>query len=683
MDSKAIADALQRWMKATSQNATCRQEASAEEIKSFLSGPAVDTAAGRIFHSCQSIPLYLINHFEYPISMRCLSHALDVPGDGNCGFSALWRAAAGFKPSSAVKANMTVQECRNKFVSFLQTRRRDIEKELLEFFGKERIRHYLWGDAPGSEVPSDNMCFAELCNSLRRSGMHGHWLGSGIGELEIHLLARFLEVTVHGVAGARTRYGSYALRQTFGPLMALWGGGFELEPRGAAIIRFMGQFNYGHYQVVFAGTRRSATTKHKVLASSKSRVGQKEPISMRRRTLNGKPNSASQNPKAPIHHIMSSDVATIRGTHGVQPETKQRYKKDYRLVASEFEKLSDLGINPLELKENGARVVHCLESLLLRRCGPKEKGYEGLSARTTGNVILASVAKWYEDHGISFSLSHTCVVHKNSVTGPPWRAQQLLNFKSTLEKGQAKARSNPVRRAYQLTHDDIASAMRKFVASQMGEAPNMNFLPRTIHSVDWLQFQTALMVTAAFGSGAWGAELVGIRLSDIRLLREGPDTDIGITLYGVKSKSASRIVRTILLSSWKETCVINPSLAVLIQLSIVHGIYGAVGNEGSPLFPNIVNNQVQKGQQMSSKTYGASIKKMFGSLGITDRVKKHSPRRGASGFRYYVLKENLYYIRDFLGHESIVDTIAYVGFEDKNNSYIAQGYGTCDSQKLR
>ena len=70
---------------------------------------------------------------------------------------------------------------------------------------------------------------------------------------------------------------------------------------------------------------------------------------------------------------------------------------------------------------------------------PKASGYEGHSASATGNVLLASVGTWYKYNGISFTNNHTCVVKGNSVSGPPWKAQQLLEFKDSLDKAQEKA----------------------------------------------------------------------------------------------------------------------------------------------------------------------------------------------------------------------------------------------------
>lgn len=86
---------------------------------------------------------------------------------------------------------------------------------------------------------------------------------------------------------------------------------------------------------------------------------------------------------------------------------------------------------------------------------------------------------------------------------------------------------------------------------------------------------------------------------------------------------------------------------------------------------------------MSSDSYGAAVKDMFKSLGIADNATEHSPRRGGSGFRFYVLGENPDYIRKFLRHESITDTLTYNGFFDRDNSYVSQGYGSCGAENIR
>lgn len=80
---------------------------------------------------------------------------------------------------------------------------------------------------------------------------------------------------------------------------------------------------------------------------------------------------------------------------------------------------------------------------------------------------------------------------------------------------------------------------------------------------------------------------------------------------------------------------------------------------------------------MSADTYNSALKEVFRGLGITDNATKHSPRRGGSGFRYFVLGELPNYIRDILGHTNTTETLNYKGFDDPESSYVIQSYGTC------
>lgn len=113
-------------------------------------------------------------------------------------------------------------------------------------------------------------------------------------------------------------------------------------------------------------------------------------------------------------------------------------------------------------------MLQSLKEPLLLRCSPPTRG--GLKALFTGNVILTAVSSWHKNHGISFSENQHCAVEANSVRGPPWKAQSVLDFKDSLAKAQAKSKVHPVKRAYQLTHDDVASVMRRYVSAQLGAA---------------------------------------------------------------------------------------------------------------------------------------------------------------------------------------------------------------------
>lgn len=120
------------------------------------------------------------------------------------------------------------------------------------------------------------------------------------------------------------------------------------------------------------------------------------------------------------------------------------------------------------------------------------------------------------------------------------------------------------------------------------------------------------MVVAGFGSGCRGSELCSIRISDLHFTTDGTDTDVGPFLYGVKAKKEKETVRLVIFGNWKETAVINPALAVLIQLAVVHGVdnLSQKAIEG-PLFPSIYRNQILFGRHMSSDVYSSNVRCLF------------------------------------------------------------------------
>lgn len=164
----------------------------------------------------------------------------------------------------------------------------------------------------------------------------------------------------------------------------------------------------------------------------------------------------------------------------------------------------------------------------------------------------------------------------DAVRGPPSKAKSVLEFKDSIAKAQAKGKAHLVKRAYQLTHEDVADVMGRYVATQLSLALevtkdcNKNNIAKS-PEIDWISFQTTLMVVGAFGSGCRGAELCSLRISDLHFTIDGTDTVFGAVLYGVKSKKGKETVKRVIFGNWKDTAVINPALAILIQLAVVHG----------------------------------------------------------------------------------------------------------------
>ena len=666
--------ALERWVQLTSDKSTCNFRQQTDDLTSMPTGNTVDIAAKLAMNTPISVSLSTSGR-SLPGSQqrvtKCLSYLVDVPSDGDCGFTALCTASFPYGGTTFMGTGMpsSAHQGRLLLAQFLKCHRSAIEDAVINCFGEGTARAFLWSDVRGYCSEASGWSFTQLSKSIINGGLSGHWLGAGIGEAEMHLLGRMLGVSVHCVTAAEEKRERYILRQTICPSSSLWSDQLQGTPKGAVVIRFVGSADAGHYQIVKCFGSNSYVP---VVADL---VGSTVKRNRKKRKRN----------EIVDEEDLERDMAAIFFMHGAQPPTKDRYQNDYDRINHAFKALMLKNIDPMDLETNGARVVKEIMRLLLQRCGPREKGYQNLSAKSTGKVILAAVASWFKDHGKSFTDNHTCVVTGNSVYGPPWRAKEVTDFKENLQKMQAKTRAFLEKKAYQLTHDDIAAAMRAFVATQLGLVLDTRFASGCNQEVNWLAFQVALMVVAAFGPGCRGAELTAIRLGDLRFLNQGPDTTIGATLYGVKSKTGEKAIRRIVFPSWSDTSVINPAFAVLLQIAAVHGVsHSQGGNNGTaPLFPNIHRNQVLRGQLMASNTYSAALKAIFKTLGITDNATEHSPRRGGSGFRYYVLGEHPDYIRDILGHANTTEALNYIGFEDAQNSYVIQGYGTCGTKKIR
>ena len=549
-----IQNSLLRWIHRTSNPSHCLLTSSTENLSRLIIGPSVDSKVN--LTESEPITVRLSNKREIATSddtqnvVACDSHLVDVPADANCSFHTIGRGCFPYGRKTFLGTDMpsTSQECRIALVDFIKSHLREIED-----YGS-------------------NATHSQICASIFNDGIMGHWLGAGIGGEEIHILGRALGVTVYCVMAASDEDGIYCLRKTIGPYPCLCTGLLRGSPKGAVVIRFMGGYDSGHYRIVKCGRSTERILDSPALKSRKGRN--------KRRLRQVNENEFTQ------------DLAAVDHMHGVQPQTKKRYVTDYGLVDSTFLSLMVRDIDPTDLEKIGLQVVRAIMAVLLPRCGPWEKGYENLSAKAIGKIILAAVGTWYQDRGKSFNETHTTVVSGQSVRGPPWKAQQVLEVKQTLLKMQAKSRTVLERKAYQLTHDDVTACLRYSVAKQLGTALDAAYLPGSNPNVNWLQLQTSLMVVAAFGSGCRGAEMTTILLGDLNFLYEGADTTIGVTLYGVRSKTGNRAVRRIVFPAWSGTSVISPAFAVLTQIALIHRVTSAsdAENAESPFFPSIHRN---------------------------------------------------------------------------------------------
>lgn len=638
-------------------------------------------------------------------ALICRSHVEKVPGDGNCGFQAICRAASVYETDSN-SFPISSREARELLHCFLLSNREAIEHEASM---SHTLRFMLWKDqahiAEGTQVMSSHKFHEFLSSLLNNNGINGHWLGTCLSAMEAHLLGRALGVRVHIVQIINGR-----LIETSPPPPWIWNGRMSADCLGAAVIRFSGSPDSGHYEVVRPGRSEdwldycasTDVTDEPKLSSyniglehissariciiNAAKIGQKKSSKVSESLLNNLPEPGSlRQPKArkvegvlTADQTLTNDLRKWDSRFGVQKSTVIRYKKNHNLINQKMDELRKAGIDPLD-DSNGSMVVKELKKILLRRCGPKRKGYENLSAISTGQVFLAAVRQWFKANGKSYADTANCIENSSSVIGPMWKAPSLIDLREVLAKEQAKARSNPIRKVYQPTHDDVAQIFREVVDKQLDQALDGMFKPGTNPAVNWFHFQVTLMIVASFGSGSRGSEMVSLRIDTLRFSRQSVDTDIAAFVYGAKSKTADKSTKLVTFRSWKETSPLSPALAILMQLALVHDLESGSGQTDAPLFPDVINNQVQHGKLMSGDTYSRGVKEIFSQLGITDDATEHSMRRGCAGFKYYVLRETIDHIREDIGWLTTRDTETYIGLSERKNSYVQQGYGTCTS----
>lgn len=155
-------------------------------------------------------------------------------------------------------------------------------------------------------------------------------MGSMLGEVELNLLARCLGVKLFCLK-AYIKNERLLLRKEGDPFNFLWRRRMSHTPKGAIVIRFVGHFGYGHFQIVNCGIKNKRTTVKQGRANDKRKARNKSTR-------------------------MKQDVETVKSMHGLQAGTKRRYYANLRLVQETFEELTKDGKDPLQLDSNGKAV---------------------------------------------------------------------------------------------------------------------------------------------------------------------------------------------------------------------------------------------------------------------------------------------------------------------------------------
>lgn len=96
--------------------------------------------------------------------------------------------------------------------------------------------------------------------------------------------------------------------------------------------------------------------------------------------------------------------------------------------------------------------VNVARALILHRCSPKSKGWDGLKAMSTGGAIKSAVVNYWRSRQVN---GEYVQLPGGSFTGNPGRSPDLQSLIKRLDESQRLGRTNLTRHAYQQTHEDV------------------------------------------------------------------------------------------------------------------------------------------------------------------------------------------------------------------------------------
>eukprot|EP00172_Hildenbrandia_rubra_P002175 Plantae.Rhodophyta-Hildenbrandia_rubra.ctg2863.p1 GENE.Plantae.Rhodophyta-Hildenbrandia_rubra.ctg2863~~Plantae.Rhodophyta-Hildenbrandia_rubra.ctg2863.p1 ORF type:complete len:400 (+),score=35.73 Plantae.Rhodophyta-Hildenbrandia_rubra.ctg2863:217-1416(+) len=296
--------------------------------------------------------------------------------------------------------------------------------------------------------------------------------------------------------------------------------------------------------------------------------------------------------------------------------------------------------------------------LLLMRCGPKEDGYEGLSAKATGGAIRSAVISFFRSRGEHGRYED---YPNGSYSGNPGYAPQIGKLKNRLEAAQRLARSHPERRAYQLTHEDVRKINEKHfddnVMKALAKSPD----------ADLRKLEAACMCAAQFGAVCRSDELRRMTFDCLRFTGDAVDDPV----IGVLEITKSRRTQTTYVNVKKG---VHYSICGLEKLMAWLAVCDKHGIRSGPVFPEIVGNRLQQGHAIDPSTYRKALRDMGRETGISDALSEHSARRGGAGFLYFVLRIDLWTLFHMHFWETLMELLRYIGIEDLKNSYALLGF---------
>lgn len=339
--------------------------------------------------------------------------------------------------------------------------------------------------------------------------------------------------------------------------------------------------------------------------------------------------------------------------------TARRYKKLTEMYAAV---LNQMGVIPQHVDSSGSRdrkrdPVSAALKLIMNRCGPKEEGYEGLSAAGTGSACKSAIVAFWRTFGRFGNFEETA---DGGFRGNPGRCPSIQDLINKLEISQRKSGSHKVSRAYQQTHEDVRKVCKTFFDPEIEKALNCD------PTVDYSMLQTAVLNCCQFGTVSRADELIQLRMENLIFSGDAIDsTVIGvIPITKAQKKTESHLV---------FQRAVHRGFCPLEKILLWQAVLMAHGIRSGPMFVMISKNKLHANRPLAHSSYAGNLKVISGVCGIPI-LREHSARRGGLGYLYFVLRRDLLFLfRSFLW-DDVNEMIKYLGLEDPVNSYALLGF---------
>lgn len=313
--------------------------------------------------------------------------------------------------------------------------------------------------------------------------------------------------------------------------------------------------------------------------------------------------------------------------------------------------------DPMHAWSQNHNSVSVAIALLLRRCDLQADGHEGLSAKSTGDVVKAAVVSYWRNKDLRGPF-----VEKGNgrFTGNSGHAPELSKFITTFATAQRACGSNFVNRAYAETHEDLRLLYNGFIGPHTLQAY------QCIPSVPLLMFKVIAINILQWAAAARADEVLHLKHEDLQFTEVGADCNVVASCLITENNSKS----TTYITFRKGLHVSISYLSALLRWLL---ILRANGISTGPLFPEVRGNKLQCGTTISHRMYATTIASCGHAVGMSHNLTEHSARRGGFLQYYYVLGWDVFSIFRTFNWNSLKEMLNYLGILYESISYALAG----------